>query len=143
MLGVCIETVTPSLLSACLLRAQWGAGIAQWLDRLTRDRKSRVRVPAGSASEFSAPRSTFCADSFFGVRSTPVIPQWHVKDPGHSAKSAGGRLLPNAHAPYICGFEGGDTKLVHGLKRPISSSVTRHQPINSQIALSVHYVGEY
>ena len=28
----------------------------------------------------------------FGVRSTPVLRQWHVKDPGHSAKSAGGRL---------------------------------------------------
>ena len=26
------------------------------------------------------------------VRSTPVLPQWHVKDRGHSAKSAGGRL---------------------------------------------------
>ena len=47
-------------------------------------------------------------------RNTPVIPQWHVKDPGHSAKSAGGRLQLNTHAPYLCGFEGGDTKLVHG-----------------------------
>ena len=34
-------------------------------------------------------------------RNTPVIPQWHVKDPGHSAKSAGGRLQLNTHAPYI------------------------------------------
>ena len=32
-----------------------------------------------------------------GVRSTPVLPQWHVKDPGHSAKSAGGRLHLNTH----------------------------------------------
>ena len=31
------------------------------------------------------------------VRSTPVLPQWHVKDPGHSAKSAGGRLNLNTH----------------------------------------------
>ena len=31
----------------------------------------------------------------FGVHSTPVLPQWHVKDPGHSAKSAGGRLPQN------------------------------------------------
>ena len=28
----------------------------------------------------------------------------HVKDPGHSAKSAGGRLQLNTHTPYVCGF---------------------------------------
>ena len=28
----------------------------------------------------------------FSVCSTPVLPQWHVKDLSHSAKSAGGRL---------------------------------------------------
>ena len=51
---------------------------------------SRVRVPAGATGEFSSPGSTFCADSYFGIRSTPVLPQLHVKDPGQSAKSAGG-----------------------------------------------------
>ena len=35
----------------------------------------------------------------FGVRSTPVLPQWHVKDPGYSAKSAGGRLHLYMHTP--------------------------------------------
>ena len=35
----------------------------------------------------------------FGARSIPVLPQWHVKDPGHSAKSAGGRLHLNTHTP--------------------------------------------
>ena len=30
----------------------------------------------------------------FGVCSTPVLLQWHVKDPGDSATSAGGRLEP-------------------------------------------------
>ena len=34
------------------------------------------------------------------VRSYPVLPQWHVKDPGHSAKSAGGRLHLNTHTPF-------------------------------------------
>ena len=52
----------------------------------------RVRTPEGAAGEFSSPELTLCADSFFGVRSTPALPQWHVKDPGHSDKSAGGRL---------------------------------------------------
>ena len=66
--------------------------------------RSRVRIPAGTAGEFSSPGSTFCADSYFGIRSTPVLPQSHVKDPGHSAKSAGGRLQLNTRTPYVCGF---------------------------------------
>ena len=56
----------------------------------------RVRIPAGTAEEFSSPGSTFCAD--FGIRSTPVLPQWHVKDPGQSNESAGGRLQLNTPA---------------------------------------------
>ena len=66
--------------------------------------RSRDQIPAGAAGEFSSPGSTFCADSYFSIRSTLVLPQWHVKDPGHSAKSAGGRLQLNTHTPYVCGF---------------------------------------
>ena len=51
----------------------------------------RVRIPAGAAGEFSSPELTF----LFGVSSTPLLPQWHVKDPGHSAKRASGRLHLN------------------------------------------------
>ena len=36
----------------------------------------------------------------FSVYSTPVLPQWHIKDPSHSAKSAGGRLHLNRHTPW-------------------------------------------
>ena len=64
----------------------------------------RFRILAGAAGEFSSPGSTFCADSYFSICSTPVLPQEHVKDPGHSAKSAGSRLQLNTHTPYICGF---------------------------------------
>ena len=66
--------------------------------------RSRVRIRTGAAGEFSSPWSTFCADYHFGIRSTPVLPQWHVKDPGHSAKCAGGMLQMNTHTPYVCGF---------------------------------------
>ena len=66
--------------------------------------RSLVRIPEGAAGEFSSPGSTFCADSYFGIRSTPVLPQSHVKDPGHSAKSVGVRLQLNTHTPYVCGF---------------------------------------
>ena len=41
----------------------------------------------------------------------PVLLQQHIKDPGHSAKSAGGRLQLNMHAPYVCGFAWSD--MVH------------------------------
>ena len=37
--------------------------------------RSRVRIPAGTAGEFSSPGSTFCADPYFGIRPTPVLPQ--------------------------------------------------------------------
>ena len=61
-------------------------GIAQWLERRTRDSKVTGSNPAGATGEFSSPGSTFCADSYFDIPSTPVLPQWHVKDPGHSAR---------------------------------------------------------
>ena len=35
--------------------------------------RSRVRIPAGTAGEFSSPGSTFCADSYSGIRSTPRV----------------------------------------------------------------------
>ena len=61
--------------------------------------RSRVRLrnPVVAVGEFSSPGSTFCADSYFGIRSTPALLQEHVKDPSHSAKSAGGRLQLNTH----------------------------------------------
>ena len=57
----------------------------------------RVRTPAEAPRAFSSPESTLCADSYSVSVPTPVLPQWHVKDPGHSAKSAGGRLHLNTH----------------------------------------------
>ena len=44
-------------------------------------------------------RVNFVSWLWFGVRSTPLLSQWHVKYPGHSAKSAGGRLHINTHTP--------------------------------------------
>ena len=38
------------------------------------------------------------------ARKRPRSPQQHVKDRGHSAKSAGGRLQLNTHASYVCGL---------------------------------------
>ena len=66
-------------MSLMMIYSTWGAGIAQWLERGQLNGKSaglviersRVRIPAGAAGEFSSPGSTFCADSYFGIRSTP------------------------------------------------------------------------
>ena len=68
--------------------------------------RPRVRVPVGAAGEFSfSPESTFCADSYFGIRSIPVLLSKHEQYPGHCAKSAGGTLQLNTRAAYVCGFE--------------------------------------
>ena len=58
-------------------------------------RGSRVRFPAGAAGRIFISRVQCLYRLLFGVRSIPVLPQWQVKDPGHSAKRAGGRLHLN------------------------------------------------
>ena len=60
-------------------------------------RRSQVRFLAGAAGEMSFPGSTFCADLFQYLFHRHII----TEDLGHSAKSAGGRLRLNIHAPYI------------------------------------------
>ena len=42
-------------------------------------------------------RVSFCVLAL--VRSTPVLPPLHAKDPGHSAKSASGRLHLHTRTP--------------------------------------------
>ena len=103
--------------------------------------RSWVRVPAEVAGDFSSPGSTFCADSYFGICSTPVLLQQHVKDPGHSAKSAGG-MHPMDVALHEVTWHGA---WLHGVHRPCrySSSFTWHQPYNNQTALYVHPFSRY
>ena len=50
--------------------------MAQWLSDGLVNERYRVRVPAGVARELSSsPGSAFSADSYFGIRSIPVLPQ--------------------------------------------------------------------
>ena len=81
---------------------------------MTPGRKVPGSSPALAAVEFSLPWLAFCADFYFGIRSAPVLPLQHVKDPWHSAKSTGVRLQLNTHAPYVCCFEWRHCKPVHG-----------------------------
>ena len=65
-------------------------------ERRIRDRKVAGSSPGRSGGRFFFfPMSIFCADSYFDIRYTPVLPQKHVKDPGHSAKCAGSMLQLN------------------------------------------------
>ena len=59
----------------------------------------RVRYPTGVAAEISSPNFTFYAEPCsVSISPPPILPGWHVKDPSHSAKSAGGRLHLNMEA---------------------------------------------
>ena len=63
-----------------LVHRGWDTTTDQEVGPRTRNRTTKrelkaTHVPAGTAGEFSSPGSTFCADSYFGIRSTPVLPQ--------------------------------------------------------------------
>ena len=73
--------------------------IACWLERQTHDQKVASSNPGRSGGRIFFSRVNFVCWLLFDVRSTPVLPQWHIKDPGHSAKSGGGRLHLNMHTP--------------------------------------------
>ena len=49
---------------------------------------------------------------FFCVCPTPLLPQWHIRDLGHSAKSTGGRLHLNTHTLLTQGSQSGLTMLL-------------------------------
>ena len=60
---------------------------------------SDLSVSRRSGGRIFFSRVNFVCWLSFGVRSTPMLLQWHVKDPGNSARSAGGRLHTNTHTP--------------------------------------------
>ena len=67
-------------------------------------RRTRDRIVASSSPGRKGGRIFFSIVNFvcllsFRFRPTPMLPQWHVKDPGHSPESAGGRLHLNMHTP--------------------------------------------
>ena len=62
----------------------------------TCDRKVASSCPGRSAGEFSS-QVLISVLTLIRCPFHPCLPQWHVKDPGHSAKSAGSRLHLNTH----------------------------------------------
>ena len=59
----------------------------------------RIQILAEVAGEFSSQEVTLRADSNLVSVPPPLLPEWQVKDLGHSARSAGGRLPLNMHTP--------------------------------------------
>ena len=108
-----------------------GAGITCWLERWTSDRKVAGSNPGRNGGRIFFSRVNFVCWLLFGVRSTPVLPQRHVKDPDHSAKSAGGRLHLNTHTPLTQRGRSGLTMPLSrysvGTIQETSSHATRHE----------------
>ena len=94
-----MSIISPVIFRIYLHSTLPGAGMACWLERRTSDRKVASSNPGRSGGRIFFSRVNFVFWLLFGVRSTPVLRQWHVKYPGHSAKSAGGRLHLNMHTP--------------------------------------------
>ena len=63
-----------------------------------------------------------------------VLPQWHVKDPCHSAKSAGGRLHLNMHTPLTQRSWSGLTMLLsrHSVGTYPENKLTHNLPENTR-----------
>ena len=71
------------------------------VEHRTGDRKvSGSRI--GGRVFFSNVKS--CSDSISVFVPPPCCGSRHLKDPGHSARGAGGRLQLNTYAPSVCGF---------------------------------------
>ena len=103
----------------------------------------RVQIWAGAAGEFSSPEAALCADSYSVSVPPPVLLQWHVKDPSHSAKSADGRLHLNIHTPLTQQSRRGLTiplsRYIVGTYQEMTSHATHHGTLcHSRLSLLGH-----
>ena len=125
-----------------------GAGIAQWSERWTHDRKSRVRIPAGAAGKFSFPGSTFCADSFwypFHPHATTVA---HKRSQSFCQKCRWQVTAKHTYTLSMWLWMKWHCNLVHGWMvytglAPKQQQFTWHQPCNNHRALLVHHFRGY
>ena len=108
-----------------------------WLEHQTHGGKVVSSNPGRSGRRIFFSRvNFFMCWLLFSVQSPHphLLPQWHIKDPGHSTKSAGGRLHLNTHTPLTKWSQSG---LIMPLSRHVvrtyreTSSHTTHQGILS------------
>ena len=108
-------------------------------------KRLQVRIPAGAAEEFSSLELTLCADSYLVSVPPSVLPQWHIKDPGHSAKSAGGGLHLNTHTTLTHRSRSGLTMPLSrqsvGTYQETSSHATRQETLGNSRPSSLSHCG--
>ena len=128
-----------AIVYVCVLHC---AGIAWWLGRWTHDQKVASLNP-GRRIFFS--RVSFVCWLLFSVCFTPMLPQWHVNDPGHSATNAGGRLHLNTHTPLTHRSWNGLTVLLPkhsvGTYQKMSSHATRQEILIYSCLSSLSHCG--
>ena len=96
--GHCYQQLVSRYQCTCTCQVFIGAGLACWWERWTHNQKVAGSNPGRSSKIFFS-RVYFVCWLIFGVCSIPVLPQWHIIDPSHSAQSAGGRLHLNMRTP--------------------------------------------
>ena len=92
-------------------------------------RRLQISNPGRSGGRIFFSRVSFACWLLFGVHSTPMLPQWQVKDPGHSAKSASDRVHLDMCTPWTHWSQSGLTMLLFrhsvGTYQEISSLATQ------------------
>ena len=89
----------------------WGAGMPQWLECHSWLKGHGFELPQLWWENFVV-QDKLSVLTLILVSVPPLCYHSSTKNPGHSAKSAGGRLQLNTDAPYVCGFAWSDK--VHG-----------------------------
>ena len=87
-----------------------GAMVAELVERRTQDRKVASLNPGRSCRRMLFSRVHFLC--WFDVRSTQMLLQWHLEDPNHSTKSAGGKLHLYTHTHFTQRSLSGPTMLL-------------------------------
>ena len=91
------------------LSKQWYGWQCLGLEHQTRDRKVPGSSPGRTSRRIFFSSVNFLCWFLFRYLFHPCVTAVAHKNPGHSAKSASGRLQLNTHMPYLCGFEWSDT----------------------------------
>ena len=106
-------------------------------ERRTLDRKASSSNPRRSGGRIFFCRINLLCSLLFDVRSTPVLPQWQVKDLSYSAKNVGGRLHLNTHTPLTQRSRSGLTTLSrHSVGTYQGNELTCNTSGNTQPQLS-------
>ena len=84
-------------------------------------------------------RVNFLCWLLFVIYSTATIPQWHMKDPGHSAKIVSGMLHLNTHTPLTQWSWRTQTMLSrHSMGIHLGNKLTCTSPRNAGPVISAH-----